>query len=169
MAIQKKNIFDIIEGYYLAHFLRQLCKEDIIIPDAKLVRYNKQDPFTENMLRFVADKTDILTETKKGFTLSKQYAHYTRLGYHIDKLIDSYGNFDFTNKRRILTLNKPAFASSKEKTSGYYDYALLQVILDKIKGNCILDLGCGMGNLMAGYCSGAKNRTAVGIDNNPGL
>lgn len=167
--MQKKNIFDIIEGYYLSHFLRHLCQKKIITPGSTAIRFSKQDPFTENMLRFIADKTDILVERKGAFVLSKKYAHYTSLGYHIDKLIDSYGNFDFTNKRRILQLNKPAFAASKEKTTPYFDYALLQAILDKVDGSSILDLGCGMGGLMAGYCSGDKKRRAIGIDNNRGL
>lgn len=169
MPLQKKNIFDIIEAYYLSHFLRHLCQKKIISPGTTAIRFSKRDPFTENMLCFIADKTDLLVKKKGRFLLSPEYSHYLNLGYHIDKLIDSYGNFDFTNKRRILQLNKPAFAASKEKTFPYYDYALLLAILDKIDGHCILDLGCGMGGLMVRYCSGDKKRRAIGIDNNRGL
>lgn len=170
MPVQKKNIFDAIEGYYLVHFLRHLCRTNAIASGRSNVRIARHTPFAAEMLQLVADRTDILVKKKNGYHLAPAYQGYTSLAYHIDKLVDSYGNFDFTNHTRILQLNKPAFASAKEKTLPHYDYALLNAVLNQVDGHHILDLGCGMGGLMISYCLGnAEVRKATGIDNNKGL
>lgn len=166
----KKNLLDLIESYYLIHFLRHLCHTNVIDPGRSNLSPNRKSPFINEMLEFISDRTDIVQKKKSGYSLSPSYKGYTNLAYHIDKLVDSYGNFDFNNPRRLLQLNKPAFASAKEKTMPYYDYALINAVLDQVEGNHILDLGCGMGGLMLSYCLGnTASRKATGIDNNKGL
>lgn len=165
----KKNIFDLIESYYLIQFIRYLNAQQFFKEGKREIDYDRSNLPVWNMLRFIYDRTDLLINRKGTYLLAKKYTHYTAFAFHIDKLLESYGHFDFKHPSHILKLDKLQFARAKEKTFPYYDYAFLMSVLNQLNSKTILDLGCSMGGLLVKFCKSRKTRKGFGIDNNINL
>lgn len=164
MKKTQKNLFDIIEGFYLAQILMFLNdagyfthKKNIThsIPEAELLP----------LLQVLAERTDIIKKKRSGgFTVADEYAHYPLLGFHIEKLLQAYGNVAPAKNKFRLQIDGKKFAGAYKKVYPFQDW---QFLLDMIEGwpvNHLLDLGCGMGKLAVQFGKQDKKHTAVGID-----
>jgi SAM-dependent methyltransferase len=166
--VNKKNVIDIIESYYLAHFIRYLQKENIFNAAGYVNQQYAKDKTILYILSFLHLRTDIVTwHSQKGYCLARKYASYPQLGFYMDKFIGAYGNFDFNKADKILQIDQQEFADAYEKVQPFCNYAFMLYLIGELKAEHILDLGCGMAGLITGFCKSAAGRRATGIDSNP--
>lgn len=161
----QKNIFDLIEGYYLSHAL-------IFLQEAGYFSGGKQkrklaEPQLEQLLQVLSERTDIIKKKKNGkFAVADVYAGYHALGFHIEKLLQAYGHITPRKDRFSLKIDGKKFAEAYKKVVPYQDWRFLLNTIKQLPVNHLLDLGCGAGTLAVQFCKQKKERTAVGIDAN---
>lgn len=162
MKKAKKDLFDIIEGFYLSQILVFLQEAGYFSGNKKITVPQKH---LEQLLLVLAENTNIIKKQRNGtFKLSGDYAHYPLLGFHIDKLLKAYGHIAPGKNKFRLQTDERQFAGAYKKV---YPFQNWQFLLDMIKDwpvNHLLDLGCGMGKLAVEFCKQDKNHTAAGID-----
>lgn len=161
-ATAKKNLFDIIEGFYLARALVFLNKAGYFSGGTKNKPGIKN---LESLLQVLYDNTDIIKKQRGGhYVLSEKYAAYPSLGFHIDKLLQAYGHIVPGKNKFRLAIDEQEFADAYKKV---YPFQNWQFLLDMIANRPVhhlLDIGCGTGKLAVEFCKLNKNNTATGID-----
>lgn len=162
MKKAKKDLFDIIEGFYLSQILVFLQDSGYFSNPRKVTI---KPEHLEQLLLVLAENTHIIKKQRNGkFVLSDAYQHYPLLGFHTDKLLKAYGHPALAKNKFRLQINEKEFADAYKKV---YPFQNWQFLLDMIKDwpvNHLLDLGCGMGKLAVEFCKQDKKHTAAGID-----
>jgi SAM-dependent methyltransferase len=163
---KKNNIFDIVEGYYLAKLLVYLNRRGFFADPAKK-RSIRGDSPDSHVLRFLMDRSDILIpDGANSVVMNPKYASYMELGFHIEKFLEAYGEFDLEGNEPLVKVDEGQFSQAFERASAFQDFGTVLKILSALKVRSILDLGCGAGNLIVQFCRESKSNTAIGIDQN---
>lgn len=158
----RKNIFDVIEGYYLSQFLIHLNRLGYFTSRGLLKE--KLPANIINLLHVLSERTDIIKKVKGRFVVAEPYRPYTGLGFHIDKLLQAYGNVEAGKKDFRLSIDEQQFALAYKKVYPYQDWSFLLDIIKGLPVQHLLDLGCGAGALTLQFCNMKKANTALGID-----
>jgi precorrin-6B methylase 2 len=159
-----KNIFEVIEGYYISQILIYLSRAGFFLP-GKNKRSNIPAHDLNKMLQVLYERTDIIQKKRSGeFAVAEKYRAYTSLGFHIEKLLQAYGHVNTAGKGFELTTDETTFAKAYKNVYPYQDWKFLLDFIGPMHVQHLLDLGCGAGALTVQFCKQGKNHTAVGID-----
>jgi SAM-dependent methyltransferase len=163
----RKDIFEVIEGYYISQILIYLNQAGYFLPGK-----NKKNKLPannlNNLLQVLYERTDIIQKNRAGgFAVAEKYSAYTGLGFHIEKLLQAYGHVNIAGKGFGLITDETAFAQAYKNVYPYQDWKFLLDVISTMPVKHLLDLGCGAGALTVQFCKQGKNHTAVGIDSGP--
>ncbi|MHA4811754.1 methyltransferase domain-containing protein [Flavitalea flava] len=171
-AATKKNVFDLIEGYYISHLILYLHKKGYLDPDQKkrtvsFARMSRQD---STLLQIMTDRTDIILKVgTDGFALNPAYSSYNDLAFPIDKFLGAYGKFSLPGSVPRIKLNPLSFSRAFEKAHAGNDQVKMLGLLADLGAKNILDLGCGPSRLIELFCEKDPGHRGFGIDQNKHL
>jgi hypothetical protein len=121
----RKDIFEVIEGYYISQILIYLNQAGFFLP-GKNKRFNIPANDLNNLLQVLWERTDIIKKNRAGdFRVAEKYSSYTSLGFHIEKLLQAYGHVDIAGKGFGLITDETAFAQAYKNVYPYQDWKLL--------------------------------------------
>ena len=161
----KKTLFDIIESYYAAHMLIHLNNRGVFKDPGKSRMVKNYFP-NADVFRFLSTRTDILQPGNNGaFSINKKYGSYINSGFHIEKFLQAYGQFDAMS----IVIDERKFAETYQHATPFSNPGAVLNIFSLLQAQTILDLGCGTGNTMVQFCRQNKLNRAFGIDQNPHL
>lgn len=158
----QKNLFDIIEGFYLSQILIFLNEAGHFSKEKKKA---VDAAHLDQLLQVLLESTNIIKKQRNGdFELAEEYASYPALGFHIDKLLQAYGHVAPNKNKFRLQIDGKKFAGAYKKVYPFQDWQFLLSMIEGWPVNHLFDLGCGMGKLAVQFCEQDKKHTAIGID-----
>lgn len=165
----KKTLFDIIESYYAAHLLIHLNDKGVFKEPGKKRLIKSYFP-NADVFRFISTRTDILQpKDENSFIVNKKYGSYISSGFHIEKFLQAYGQFDTAAKQPSIIIDEEKFAETYQHATPFNNPRAVLNFFSLLQARTILDLGCGTGNLITQFCKQNKLNKAFGIDQNPHL
>ncbi len=161
-----RTILEIIESYYAAQVLMQLNKTDFFENTSEKKSISQYFP-NRSIYLFIKKSTDIIESELDGFfTINPNYNQYATSGFHIDKFLGAYGQFNANEKAPKIVINEKKFAAAFDKASYHQTNHHILQLLSQLGIKTLLDLGCGTGKLLIDFCEQSKQHKAFGIEQN---
>ena len=180
--VTRLKMFDLFEGFYLAHVVRCLHDEGLL---EKLTEWHSVEELEDihgldnktlqRLLWYAAQRSDIIQRENNRYRLAEPYQDYQRTGFLIDQYLGAYAPNAVNLSQVIRTPETAGQWVDRVKHSKAFErlerpgFRVLPDVIRQLSISNLLDLGCGTGTLLTALAKDDINVHAWGIEQNQAM